>query len=43
MTTYLNPVTGEPVVADDGSSAMERAVIKSRMRMPFWNADEVGK
>ena len=41
LTSYLNAVTGYPVSTDDGSSAMERAIIKSRLRIPFWKADEV--
>ena len=41
LTSYLNTLTGLPVSTDDGSSAMERAIIKSRMRIPFWKADEV--
>jgi len=43
LTSYLNAVTGFPVSTDDGSSAMERAIIKSRLRIPFWKADEVSQ
>jgi hypothetical protein len=43
LTSYLNTLTGLPVSTDDGSSAMERAIIKSRMRIPFWKADEVNQ
>ncbi len=43
LTSYLNTTTGQPVATDDGTSAMERAIIKSRMRIPFWKADEVNK
>ncbi len=41
LTSYLNTTTGQAVPTDDGTSAMERAIIKSRMRIPFWKADEV--
>lgn len=40
MTAYLDLVTRK-VVKDDGASAMERAIIKSRLKIPFWSADEV--
>ena len=43
LTSYLNTISGRPVSADDGNSAMERAIIKSRMRIPFWKAEEVFK
>jgi len=41
LTAFRNAITGQQVATDDGSSAMERAIIKSRMRIPFWKADEV--
>ena len=40
LTCYLDLITRK-VVRDDGSSAMERAIIKSRLKIPFWSADEV--
>ena len=40
LTCYLDLITRK-VVKDDGASAMERAIIKSRMKIPFWSADEV--
>ena len=40
LTCYLDLITRK-VVKDDGSSAMERAIIKSRLKIPFWSADEV--
>ena len=41
LTSYLDLVTRQ-VVKDDGSSAMERAIIKSRMKIPYWiSSDEV--
>jgi len=39
LTCYLDLITRK-VVKDDGASAMERAIIKSRMKIPFWSADE---
>merc|ERR1711953_1363411 len=39
LTCYLDLITRK-VVRDDGSSAMERAIIKSRLKIPFWSADE---
>ena len=41
LTAFRNAITGQQVATDDGSSAMERAIIKSRIRIPFWKADEV--
>jgi hypothetical protein len=40
LTCYLDLITRK-VVKDDGESAMERAIIKSRLKIPFWSADEV--
>ena len=40
LTCYLDLITRK-VVRDDGSSAMERAIIKSRLKIPFWSADDV--
>lgn len=40
LTCYLDLVTRK-VVKDDGTAAMERAIIKSRLKIPFWSADEV--
>ena len=40
LTCYLDLITRK-VVKDDGASAMERAIIKSRLKIPFWSADEV--
>jgi len=39
LTCYLDLITRK-VVKDDGASAMERAIIKSRLKIPFWSADE---
>jgi len=39
LTCYLDLITRK-VVKDDGESAMERAIIKSRLKIPFWSADE---
>ena len=40
LTCFLDLITRK-VVKDDGESAMERAIIKSRLKIPFWSADEV--
>ena len=40
LTSYLDMITRK-VVGDDGASAMERAIIKSRMKIPFWTSDDV--
>jgi hypothetical protein len=40
LTSYLDLVTRN-VTRDSGKAAMERAIIKSRLRIPFWQADEV--
>lgn len=39
LTSYLDMITRK-VVGDDGASAMERAIIKSRMKIPFWTSDD---
>lgn len=41
LTCFLDLVSRK-VSNDNGSSAMERAIIKSRLKIPFWSADEVG-
>ena len=41
LTSYLNAISGKSVSSDDGNSAMEKVIIKSRMRIPFWKAEEV--
>ena len=38
LTAYLDLVTRAPV-KDSADSAMERAIIKSRLKIPFWSAD----
>ena len=38
LTSYLDLITRQ-IVMDDGTSAMERAIIKSRLKIPFWSAD----
>ena len=40
LTSYLDMITRK-IVGDDGASAMERAIIKSRMKIPFWTSDDV--
>ncbi len=40
LTCCLDLVSRKVVKDDDGSSAMERAIIKSRLKIPFWKADE---
>ncbi len=40
LTSYLELVSRN-VARDSGKAAMERAIIKSRLRIPFWQADEV--
>lgn len=42
MTSYLDLMTMKPAAkGQSGGAAMERAVIKSRLGIPFWKADEV--
>ncbi len=41
LTSYLDLVTKRPTGDDSGGAAMERAIIKSRLRVHFWKADEV--
>ena len=38
LTCYLDLISRK-VVKDDGASAMERAIIKSRLKIPFWSAE----
>ena len=40
LNSYLDLLTRK-VSGDNGKAAMERAIIKSRLRIPFWKADEV--
>ncbi len=40
LNTYLDLAT-KRATRDSGSAAMERAIIKSRLKIPFWKADEV--
>ncbi len=42
MTSNLDLVTKEvTAVQDSGEAATEKAIIKSRLRIPFWKLDEV--
>ena len=40
LSSYLDLISRN-VARDNGRAAMERAIIKSRLRVPFWQADEV--
>ena len=40
LTNYLDLVT-KSVSRDNGTAAMERQLLKSRLKIPFWKADEV--
>ena len=40
LSSYLDLIS-KSVTRDSGTAAMERAIIKSRLRIPFWKADEV--
>ena len=42
LSSYLDLISRN-VARDNGRAAMERAIIKSRLRVPFWQADEVSK
>lgn len=41
LTTYIDLVSRQPATDHNGGAAAERAIIKSRLRVPFWKADEV--
>lgn len=40
LTSFLNTLSCQAVSIDDSTSAMERAIIKSRLRSTFWKSEE---
>ena len=41
LNSYVDLATRGAGDRDDGGSATEKAIIKSRLKIPFWVADEV--